>query len=225
MQENKEKIAFFDFCDTLVPFQSADAYVKYVLKHHKSLPMLMRRVFFVFLRNMHLLDWFLKRSHINHKAFVLWQLKGKSESVMREMAKNFYNERIVPSLVPETYGRLRDLQKQGYRVVLVSGGYDIYLHLFAADNDIASKDVLATELLFKEGLFTGKMGEDCMNESKIARLEKLFDREKIYSVAFSDSLSDLPLLTWCDEAYFVQHYPRQYKPVAQPELRLLYINK
>ena len=205
MNEHKEKIAFFDFCDTLVPFQSADAYVKFVLKHHKSLPMLMRRVFFVFLRNMHLLNWYIKKKHTTHKALVLRQLKGLSETVMLDMGKLFYEERIKTSLIPETYNRMKQLQQEGYRIVIVSGGYDIYLRLFAAENGIKHCDILSTELLFDEGVFSGKWVSDCMNETKVLQIEKRFDRENIYSIAYSDSLADLPLLTWCNEAYLVQH--------------------
>lgn len=223
MNENKEKIAFFDFCDTLVPFQSADAYVKFVLKHHKSFPMLMRRVFFVLLRNIHLLNWYIQKRHTSHKALVLWQLKGLSESVMRDMAKKFYDTRIKPTLISETYNCLKKRQSDGYRIVLVSGGYDIYLHLFAADNGINACDVFSTELFFENGVFSGKYVSDCMNELKVVRVEKKFDQKKIYSVAYSDSLSDLPLLTWCDEAFLVQYATSNRSIKKTNMLKLLYV--
>ena len=35
MKNISSKIAIFDFCETLVGFQSADAYIKYVLNEEK----------------------------------------------------------------------------------------------------------------------------------------------------------------------------------------------
>lgn len=221
MKESKEKIAFYDFCETLVPYQSADAYVKYVLKHHNTFMTQLRHKFYILLKICHLLQIYLRIIRTSHKEYYLRQLKGLPESVMREQAKAFYDECVVPKLVPETYSMMQSLQKEGYRVVLVSGGYDVYLRYFAADNNIADDDLLATELIFVNGVFTGMMGQDCMNENKILRIEKKFNREDIYSIAISDSPSDFPLLKWVDEAYLVQKRSAKYK--ENDILNVLYV--
>lgn len=97
----------------------------------------------------------------------------------------------------------------------------MYLRYFAADNNIADDDLLATELIFVNGVFTGMMGQDCMNENKILRIEKKFNREDIYSIAISDSPSDFPLLKWVDEAYLVQKRSAKYK--ENDILNVLYV--
>ena len=220
----KEKVAFFDFCDTLVPFQSADAYVKYVLKHHKSVPTIIRSLFFNFLHKIHLLNRFVRLIKTTKKALYLWQLKGITDDLMQSYAKQFYIEYIVPNLIMTTYDRLKSLQNNGYRIVLVSGGYNIYLNFFAEDNHIPFSDVLSTELLFDNNKFTGKMGEDCLGYNKVQRIEKLFSRENIYSISFSDSITDLPLLTWTDESYLILS-TSIYKATtnATPTLNIVYI--
>lgn len=220
----QEKVAFFDFCDTLVPFQSADAYVNYVLKQHKSFPTIFRSLLLNFLHKIHLLNRFIRLIKTTKKAIYLWQLKGIPEDIMQSCAQRFYNECIMPNLIMTTYNRLKSLQNNGYRIVIVSGGYDIYLNLFAEDNHIPFSDVLSTELLFDNNKFTGKMGEDCMGYNKVLRIEKMFSKEKIYSISFSDSITDLPLLTWTDESYLILS-TSIYKVTtnATPTLNIVYI--
>lgn len=219
----KEKIAFFDFCDTLVPFQSADAYVKYVIKHCGLKKVRIRRILYLLLQKFNLLNLFLKLTKMTHKELFLLQIKGVSYVVMDEMAKRFYKEYIADNLIEKTYNELKKLQQEGHRIVLVSGGYDLYLHYFAVNNNVKDMDVVATNLLFKNGVFTGKMDDDCMNENKVTRLERLFDKNKICSIAYSDSLSDLPLLRWVDEAYLVIPSSEKNKMKTQYNFKIFYI--
>ena len=57
MQNEKEKIALFDFCDTLVDFQTANAYVRYCIKHHATLVVGFRYFFYRVLRRLKLLKY------------------------------------------------------------------------------------------------------------------------------------------------------------------------
>ena len=47
MVDNKEKIALFDFCDTLVSFQTANEYVRFFVKNYANLSVKLRH--FVYL--------------------------------------------------------------------------------------------------------------------------------------------------------------------------------
>ena len=52
------------------------------------------------------------------------------------------------------------------------------------------------------------MGFDCMGENKILALEKKYIREEIETVAYSDSETDYPLLSWANRGYFVMPIAR-----------------
>lgn len=204
MSEEKiaEKIALFDFCDTMINFQSADKYVRYV-KAHVLNDAGMRfaeilRGFLVKTRLMRALQLFCREGYINKK-MLLSQLKGLSEQEMTALAEKFYREIIRPNYIAEVIAEIRRLKQKGYRLFIVSGGYDVYLKYVA--EEFGFKDCIATRLDFQYGKFTGRYkGDDCMNDNKVSLLKEYFGRESLRdceSVAYSDSKSDIPLLKFC----------------------------
>lgn len=206
--QDKEKVAFFDFCGTLIPFQSANAYVRFVVRNYAS-PL--RRAALAIIeaaRRYHLLGLLLRifNAKGNDKFLYLKLIKGLSFDTLNSAARDFYQNEIKPSIIPEVIGELKRLQDDGYRIVIVSGAFDVYLHYFAADYKIA--DIVSSKLEFADGYFTGRLsGPDCMGEAKVKELDRLFPRQDIYCVAYSDGASDAPLLSWADKGYAVSKRP------------------
>ena len=81
-------------------------------------------------------------------------------------------------------------------MVIVSGGYGIYIRLFFSS--VVDK-VIATEIDFVNSKCTGRFsGVDCLGGNKLEKLYKYIDNEKIdydNSYVFSDSKTDLPLFS------------------------------
>ena len=201
MQEKMEKIALFDFCETLVSFQTADAFVRFVgeVTGSDRVARALRVHHFLERKGIvgRLYKLFPKASP--GKRIVVRGLRGFPEQEIDTLAGRYYAERLRPALIPEVTGRLRDLQREGWRIVLVSGGYESYLRYFAREFGIAPEDILATRLRFRRGVCTGTFdGKDCMYDYKTMYLDRRFRRRTCTSVAFSDSESDLPLLRWAD---------------------------
>lgn len=222
MPENKEKIVFFDFCGTLVPFQSAPRYINFVLDNYPRKIALMRRKIRTWLEKQRIpkrLERYSKEI-IKQKEIELWPLKGYKREVLEDAAQRFYVEVIKPNLIPEVMKEFHHYQKDGYRVVLVSGGFGIYLKYFAEEYGLAENDILSSNVQIKRGKATGKLdGIDCMGQKKVTLVEQRFDRTKLYSEALSDSLSDIPLLRWADKGYIVSQIPSLYK---QQEFDVIY---
>ena len=210
MQNEKLKIVFLDFCGTCVPFQSADRFVLFVIAHHATFAVRFRAILFKVLAKLHLVRrierW--SKYRITSKKLILYQLKGLNEDVMEDAAQQYFEQIIKPSLIPEIQDEIKQRQKEGYRIVIVSGGYSIYIKHFMEYIGGSADDVLATPLLFTNGKFTGKMGLDCMAENKISYIKKRFKQENIYSVAYSDSPTDLPLFDYSNEVYYVIPVPK-----------------
>lgn len=207
----KDKIAVFDFCETLVPYQSAELYVDYVLQ---SCPTYYINRFYRFMYKLlrkfkiiRLLEH-ISNGKVTNKILYVNQIRHYTYQKLDLSAKQFYQNCIRPQLIQETIQALRDYQSKGYRIIIVSGGYDIYLKYFAADNGISANDVISTKLQFKDNRFIGKFdGIDCMREAKVSLLENMIDRNNSYVIAFSDSETDIPLLKWADESYVVIRDP------------------
>lgn len=207
---DKGKIAIFDFCETIVPFQSASAFVGFVARKHASLKQRIRWILFKVLRRIRITKKLecLSKGKISEKSLSLWVIKGLTYATLDVASRCFYEQVLQPAFIPEVIQELERRKSDGYRIVLASGGYGIYLRFFAEEFGIAEKDMLSSNLEFVNQVFSGRMtGLDCMRKNKLLLIEKLLAREQTYCVAYSDSESDLPLLTWVDEGFVVKKNP------------------
>ena len=203
MASSKDKrLAIFDFCETLVAMQSADSFIDFVRDKTPS----RKRNLLEFLRSfLTKLKFFsvinkLFPSNNIHKKLKLLQLSGIPKSTIEELSKNYYENVLKNKLIPKIINELKQKQSIGYRIIILSGGYTIYIKHFAETVDINSNDIIATDICFDKndickGIF---QGVDCMNKNKIIKMKKkIKDIDEFNldaSYAYSDSISDLPLL-------------------------------
>lgn len=192
------KVALFDFCETLANFQTADPYVDFVRakvgtsrmkrwEFVKSLYNKSRLLQFLFIK--------LSKNPSIGKSLKLYQLKGLKEELLEDLGRQYYIEVVKPNLIPETCKEMLRLQREGYNIYLVSGGYNLYLKWFV--EDFGLDGFWSTKIAFKDGICCGIFqGEDCMREQKVEVLNKYFKQKPDYSVSYSDSESDLPFLKW-----------------------------
>lgn len=210
-------IALFDFCETIVDFQTADAFVDFVRMNMSSPRMFRLEKFQAALRRLKLIqvaDRITGNRRSLNKRLKLFQLKGIKKEVLEVLAMKYYEEKIVPHIIPEIMGELLRLQSLGYVIYLVSGGYDVYLSFFVRDY-LVPGHLICSRIGFSDGNATGKLiGADCMGWNKTKILDQLFTvDDKETTVAFSDSESDLPLLQWAGKGIVVSR--NQSQPWAQ----------
>lgn len=205
------KVALFDFCETIANFQTADAYVDFVRQNLNDKRMCRLERMQKCLRKLKLiqiLDKLTNNRHSINKRIKLYQLKGHSLFKLQELAKAYYQEKIRPNFIPEILKKVQDLKERGYSVLVVSGGYDLYLRFFV--EEFALTDLISTKIEFKDEVCTGKLeGIDCLRGGKIEMLNHYFDEKPDYSVAFSDSRSDLPMLLWAEKGVVVSQNRHQ----------------
>ena len=136
MQDNNGKVAFFDFCETLADFQTADAYVKFVREKHGNARMRRIEAFQHFLKRSKLLKViqrvYGRKGNVN-KLLTVYQLKGRKEGELILYAREYYDEVIKPHFITDVISILIGKKGEGYKVGLVSGGYGIYLAFFAEE--------------------------------------------------------------------------------------------
>lgn len=213
------KVALFDFCETLVDFQTGDAFVWFAQRRRRRNSHLLMA--YRILRGMHIL-WLLNRLAGVYvgKRLLLLSLKGCTEEEMNEYAKAYYASMIRPRLIRPVVDELRRLKSEGFSVYVVSGGYEIYQRHFAEEFGISG--VIANEMEFKDGKFTGRMaGEDCMGEVKVEYIRRdVPDSHYDEWVAFSDSASDIPMLDLVGQPVVVSRDKPQ--PWAEKYRQLIY---
>lgn len=210
-----EKVALFDFCETLVKFQTADRYVFYVCDKNNSRTVRRKKVIYEWCRKLQLIlvaSILFPHSSMN-KRLILNRLRGLDKGYLETLAKEYYTSQIKPHLIEDTVDDLKRLQKDGFRIILLSGGYDIYLKRFAEEFGIS--DIISTSIGFKNDICTGRFkGKDCLWGNKIIMLEEYCRQNNIEidrhnSFSYSDSKSDLPMLNYVDNRVIVHRKGRQ----------------
>ena len=197
------KLVIFDFCETLVNFQTADAFIDYIIEKEGY-----RKYHWI-----HKLDIFLTKnkliSLINKiapeynpsKRIKLYQIKNLEKEKVEKYAYLFFENKIKTNLIEPLYELFLSHIDNKDHVLIISGGYSPYIKLFAETHKI--NGFFATELAFSSKKFTGFFkGKDCLFKQKVVLLKKYLESNKINytsSVAYSDSITDLPLLCWVDE--------------------------
>ena len=206
-----DKIALFDFCETLTDFQTADAYVDFVRERigdSRSFRWERFRNLLVKTKIASILSRLFPDASMPKK-IKLQQLKGFSEEELKDQAYSYYQERIRPHFIRPAIQQLYNLQAEGYRVGLVSGGYSIYLCYFTEEFHLDF--VISSKIAFDDNkICTGRLaGKDCMNHNKVRMLDEFFLERPGESIAVSDSKSDLPLLRYASQGVVISHLTHQ----------------
>lgn len=200
MENNSRKIAIFDFCETLVKFQSADAYINYVIdaekiiRHRQSLiGCVLNKVCFRLFN----VSW--------NKHVLMKTICGLSRTDLEKYACEFYHQQIRPGLIKNSVDYLRKLKEEGYHIIIASAGFDIYINYFASEMGV--DQIICSELEFVGEKFSGRLTNyDLIGNKKVKALKEILQMPTLKdcdSIAVSDSRSDLPLLNYCKKAVVV----------------------
>ena len=195
----KDKIALFDFCDTLVDFQTGDAFIDFIRENtgKKGAIIIEKfRLFLIKMRFFAILSKFLPNNNW-HKKLKLFQLIGISKNEIEHLSLLYYTKRIKPRFITKIIQELQQYKEKGYLIYIVSGGFSDYIIHFCKEFEI--NEPIATNIKYKNGICLGIIdGIDCMHAAKIDKIKNIIDLSNInleQSVAYSDSITDLPLLT------------------------------
>ena len=163
--QNKQILAIFDFCDTLIGMQTANKFVSLGYKHNQRLDTIANEFGRVIFRKSRLL--FGRR----HKKWQLKQLNGLSVETMQNIVKEYVEKELIPKENKAVIDKLKWHKEQGHTIVIISGGFSEYIKYYAKTYDI--KYVIATDLEVVNNKFTGKIdGVDCMGVNKIKKLKE-----------------------------------------------------
>ncbi len=207
MKNSSKTLVIFDFCETLINFQTADQFIDFIIENESYNKYKWISNLDFFLRTSKLLSLFNKfnKDFNLSKRLKLAQLKGISKEIVDRNALKYYESKLIKNPIPDVYDKLKFHQDNNDVIVLISGGYLPYVKVFSENHNIDY--YYATEFEYKNGLVTGNfLGKDCMNIQKIAVLEKCIKENNIdfnYSISYSDSITDLPLLKWTNEGYVI----------------------
>ena len=188
----KTKAAFVDIDKTLLNGVTSRA-IAYAFYRRKLIPL----TFFV-----RLLFWYLRYKYNNLQDFsqVLAHALDATRDMPLDIANPLLQECFVKKIKPFFYVNfikyLKELQKEGYKIFLVSSTIEPIAVII--QKYLKFDGVLATKPEICNNHYTGNiLGEVCYGLEKKKRIQELNQQENFdfaNSYTFSDHLSDLPML-------------------------------
>ncbi|MBZ7948771.1 HAD-IB family hydrolase [Campylobacter molothri] len=191
----KEKIfALFDFCETITNFQTLE----------KFLPLVgQKNPFYTYENNL------ARREKYNLAGLTYPRYEALIDcpvDIVKKTAKEFLYSHIIKNINKNVINRLFWHQDQGHTIVIISGGFEIYIREFAKIYNI--DNIVAIDLEIDNNHFTGNIdGVHTMQERKLYKLANIFnikeyDLKKSY--AYSDCVSDIPLLSFVGNPFVIE---------------------
>ncbi len=142
------------------------------------------------------------------KAINLRLLVGKrfSRTEIAPLAESYADKVVARGLHPAALEQIAADREAGYRLLLATASFHLYVDAIA--ERLGMDDVLATQLDEPDGadhIHARLAGDNCYGEAKFARIDHWMaandiTRDSAHIRAYSDHVSDHPMLHFADEA-------------------------
>ena len=129
-------------------------------------------------------------------------LRGHAKRETAEDAAWFARTWVPPRLRQDVVSKLREHQRSGHRVVLLSASPDVYVPAIARELGIT--EVVCTRVAGDNTTWDGALvGGNCKGAAKLDRLREYLgcDRWAAESFAYGDRPHDLPVLRWAESGF------------------------
>lgn len=119
-------------------------------------------------------------------------LRGVDAVRLREQGEAFAHDVLPGVLRPEAMARIGWHRMRGDRVVVVSGGLDVYLAPWCRQQGL---ELLCSVLAMRDGRMVGYAGAQCVGEEKVRRVLALCDPADYAAIhAYGDTHEDHAML-------------------------------
>lgn len=191
-------LALFDFDGTLTTRETFPAFMRYAVARPRLLAggVLLAPVVFGYRRG-----WV--AGNPTRASIVQVGLRGVDAERLRAQGAAFARDVLPGVLRPDAMARLAWHRERGDRVVVVSGGLDVYLAPWCAGQGI---ELLCSVLAERRGRITGYAGPQCVGEEKVRRVRALCDPQAYAAIhAYGDTHEDQAMLTMAHHRTYRGH--------------------
>lgn len=180
-------LALFDFDGTLTTRETFPDFMRYAVARPRLLAggVLLAPVVFGYRRG-------LVAGNPTRASIVQVGLRGVDAARLRGKGETFARDMLPAVLRTDAMARLQWHRERGDRIVIVSGGLDVYLAPWCAAQGV---EVLCSVLAERNGRIIGYAGAQCVGDEKVRRVRVLCDPQAYTAVhAYGDTHEDLALL-------------------------------
>ena len=145
------------------------------------------------------------------------QFAGRRESDLIDEAREWFKERVAPTIYPEARELVTSHLEQGHVVAIVSGATRFVTEPMAASLGVAH--FLCTRVAVEQGCLTGKVVSPvCFEEGKVYWLRRFVAEHNVdlaKSWFYTDSVTDLPVLERVGHPVVTNPDPFLYRAAVQ----------
>ncbi len=188
------RFAFYDLDGTLVSSNVVHQYGWYARNAPSPIDRWLRTA-----RLLASVPWFIavdKRSRTKFNVAFYRSYRGLRREWLRTMSTRLFDELFRPSMFPGAKALVEADKQAGYQTVLVTGSLDSALSPLV--RHFGFEHVIANRLVFRDGVATGEIEPPLIAEAEkvaaIRRLASEYNVDTANAKAYSDSMSDLPML-------------------------------
>jgi HAD superfamily hydrolase (TIGR01490 family) len=188
------RLAFYDFDGTLASGTIVHRYAYFAGRQASRLDALRRQARLLLKLPLYLGVNRYSRRRFNELFFR--EYRGLDRRVLVQLSGRLLDEQIRPTIYPAARSALAADRAAGYRLVLLSGELDLALRPVA--EELGFDDLVCNRLVFCDGVASGEVVAPLLAEWEkavaIRRLCHQYGAAPALARAYSDSLSDLPML-------------------------------
>ena len=189
-------LALFDFDGTLTTRETFPDFMRYAVARPRLLAgvVLLAPVVFGYRRG-----WV--AGNPTRASIVQVGLRGMDAARLRAQGEAFARDVLPAALRPDAMARLQWHRERGDRIVVVSGGLDVYLAPWCKEHNL---DLICSSLQHHEGVLTGHyFGQQCVLSEKARRVRERYDLGSFSAIyAYGDTPEDRDLLGLASRQYY-----------------------
>jgi HAD superfamily hydrolase (TIGR01490 family) len=193
MQPKKSKAvsaAVFDIDKTIIAGNTGSMYVMHLFLNGVIGPFNAIRI------NWQILKYFLNSSDYEASMKEAYRVtKGWPAEKVRRLIANLYHKKVKLLIYEDMKELICEQRRSGRVIVFISNSWDAMVKDIA--DELKPDYLFATTVGISEGVYTGAVERPCYGEHKKNILIKLAEEKNIdlkKSIAYSDHISDLPML-------------------------------
>jgi HAD superfamily hydrolase (TIGR01490 family) len=197
------RLAFYDFDGTLASGTVVHRYAYFAGRQTSRVEVLTRRA-----RLLLRLPLFLGLNRVSRRRFnevFFREYRGLDQRTLTYLSWQLLGEQIRPTIYPAARAALAADRAAGYRLVLLSGELDVALRPIA--QELGFDELICNRLVFRDGVASGEVVAPLLAEGEkaaaIQRICQAHGAAPEAARAYSDSLSDLPMLEAVGQPYAV----------------------
>lgn len=202
------RLAFYDFDGTLASGTIVHHYAYFASRHGSRLDALRRQA-----RLLLKLPFFVGVNRVSRRRFnelFFREYRGLDQRVLVRLSGRLLDDQVRRAIYPAARAALAADRANGYRLVLLSGELDVALTPVA--EELGFDDLVCNRLVYRDGVASGDVVSPLLAEGEkaaaIRRICRAHGTTPATARAYSDSLSDLPMLEEVGEPFAVNPDPR-----------------